>query len=194
MRNFLFFCLIPLLMAANPDSSGCGRTESRSSSGVAKATATVVTGSDGLTAEQRNIKRRIELENKPGAVQHLYLIAADSGQTIFYSTVNGKVSSSGKRLTPKNLDTDGVITPVVRTPDGEWHTTELISDDGAYGDSAEYIYWFDVQGRYHQHFISGNQIVHVSDQPIQVKSVIMTFDGLEGPAAPEATPAAPAAP
>lgn len=39
-----------------------------------------------------------------------------------------------------------------------------------YGSSVPYIFWWDTNGIYHQHYISGGQIVHISDQPIEVKS------------------------
>src|SRR3989344_3178655 len=68
-------------------------------SGAKEFTPSVEVGSDGMTAEQRNIDQRIRLE-KPGAIKHLYVISPYSGQVLIYSTVKGKVTSSGKRLSP----------------------------------------------------------------------------------------------
>src|SRR3989344_9304929 len=64
----------------------------------------VKTGVDGLTIEQRNIIERIKMDNQVGSVKHLYVISAYSGQVLIYSTVRGKVTSSGKRLTPDRVD------------------------------------------------------------------------------------------
>jgi len=138
-----------------------------SDSGVSKASVTIPTGADGLTTEQRNVGERLKTDNKPGSIKHLYVISAYSGQTIFYSTVKGKVTSSGKRLT-NTKKIDGYFQKPAVLP--------AIQDDGTYGSSIPYIYWWDVQGRYHQHYVSGGQIIHVSDKPINVKSVIINFE------------------
>lgn len=152
----------------------CNETSAKkivSDSGVTKASANVTVGSSGMTVEQENVKRRVEEDNKPGSIKHLYLISAYSGQTIFYSTVKGKVTSSGKRLTSE--------VELKRGRRGEWagdFVMPRIQDDGTYGSSVPYIFWWDTKGVYHQHYISGGQIVHVSDQPIAVKSVIINLE------------------
>lgn len=168
--------------------TGCEPTSSAppvSDSGVAKARAEVATGSDGLTTEQRNIKRRVEEDNRPGSIKHLYIISAYSGQVIIYSTVKGKATSGGKRLTPKTVHAG-----VARTGDmsvrysgfpvnigGNTHMTgEVLQDDGTYGSSDSYLFWFDSRDVYHQHYISGGQIVHISSQPIKVKDVIINME------------------
>ncbi len=165
--------------------SGCEPVESKnavSDTGVKKVTAVVKTGSDGLTTEQRNIKRRIEEDNKPGSIKHLYIISAYSGQVIVYSTVDGKVTSGGKRLTPNTVAADGELihdkfNGMSVTINGEQkQTNEVLQDDGTYGNSVEYLYWFDSKGNYHQHYVSGGQIVHISSQPIAVKNVIINME------------------
>lgn len=159
-------------------------TTPESTTGVKKVTADVKTQSSGLTVEQENIKRRIEMENQPGSIKHLYVISAYSGQVILYSTVKGKITSSGKRLTPYQ----------VACMDGEYcgdehegfpvnfngkqkNTGEVLQDDGTYGHSIQYLFWFDAnKGAYHQHYVSGGQIIHVSDQPLAVKSIIINVE------------------
>lgn len=42
------------------------------------------------------------------------------------------------------------------------------------------IEWTDTKGIDHQHFISGGQLVHVSDEPIVVKGVVITFENAGG--------------
>ena len=150
-----------------------------SDSGVSKASVVIPTDQDGLTIEQRNVRDRLLLDNKVGSIKHLYVFSAYSGQVLIYSTVRGKVTSSGKRLTPTtiagNRSSPGVgfrweLGGVV------YDTHEVLQDDGTYGSSIEYLYWWDTKGIYHQHYVVGGQIVHVSDQPIAVKSIVMNME------------------
>jgi hypothetical protein len=148
-----------------------------SSSGISPTSVRVPVDHDGLTTEQRNVRDRLLMDNKPGSIKHLYVISAYSGQVILYSTVRGKVTSSGKRLAPRSADTyqsSGAFP--IHTPGGMYYTNEVIEDDGTWGDSIGYLYWWDVQGRYHQHYVTGGQIVHISDQPIPVKSITINVD------------------
>lgn len=180
----LFALSISLLALTTMNMDECdGATQPQSASGVKQASTTVSTGSDGLTVEQRNVKNRLEEDNKPGAIKHLYIISPYSGQVILYSTVKGKVTSGGKRLTPTTVSAlDGTnvgsnhggneITIAGNTR----YTSEVLQDDGTYGQSGDYLYWWDVQGRYHQHYLTGGQIVHISSQPIPVKSITINME------------------
>lgn len=158
---------------------GCKEDAPISSSGIKKAEVTVQVGADGFTVEQKNVRERLLLDNKPGSIKHLYIISAYSGQTIIYSTVRGKITSSGKRLTPTGVHIErGTSADGFQVSFGgnrQW-TNEVLQDDGTYGSSVEYLYWWDVQGRYHQHYVSGGQIVHISDQPIPIKSVTINME------------------
>lgn len=49
-----------------------------------------------------------------------------------------------------------------------YYTGEVLQNDGTYGDSSPYIYWWDARGVYHQHFMTDGQIVHLSEQPLRV--------------------------
>jgi len=152
-----------------------------SASGVRKATVHIQTGADGFTTEQRNVRERLTQDNLPGSIKHLYVISAYSGQVLIYSTVRGKVTSSGKRLTPTSVNGG-------RTGDGYWggfaveiggdthRTNEVLQDDGTYGSSIEYVFWFDSKGIYHQHYVQGGQILHVSSEPMSVKSVVINME------------------
>lgn len=155
-----------------------------STTGVSKATATVTTQANGLTVEQDNIKRRIEMENQPGTMKFLYVISSMTGDIILYSSVKGKVTSSGKRLTPSSVY---AADPYQSTRWGnliqigdKWQlTNEVLQDDGTYGSSIEYLYWWDTQDRYHQHYVSGGQVVHVSDAPIGARKAIINLDAMK---------------
>jgi len=111
-------------------------------SGVSKARAYVKAGSDGLTVEQRNVKRRLETDNIPGSIKHLYVISSYSGDVIIYSTVDGKVTSGGKRLTPVSVESTGEHRDGFDIRIGNWSgsTTEVLQDDGTYGNSMNYLF------------------------------------------------------
>lgn len=153
--------------------------EPSADSGVKKTSANITLGPDGLTVEQRNVRDRLSADNKPGSIKHLYVISAYSGQVLIYSTVRGKVTSSGKRLNPRNVvvgDSNQAKRYYGFEVLGGRETAEVLEDDGTYGDSVPYVYWFDAKGVYHQHYIEGGQILHVSDQPLAVKSVVLNME------------------
>lgn len=64
----------------------------------------------------------------------------------------------------------------IQIGNADYWTTEVLGDDGTYGQSGDYLYWWDSKGVYHQHYLSGGQIVHISDQPLAVKSVIINME------------------
>ena len=149
-----------------------------STSGVRKATVKVQTQADGRTVEQENIANRLLADNTPGSIKHLYVISAYSGQVIIYSTVKGKVTSGSKRLSPSSVgnSTGGQYCNSVNIDGTNFCTSEVLGDDGAYGSSGDYIFWFDAEKNgYHQHYMSGGQIVHISSEPLVVKSVIINI-------------------
>jgi len=174
------------ILAMGTDCGTSSSTTPQASSGVKRQIVRVQTQSDGMTMEQGNIAERLKRDNQPGSVKHLYVISAYSGQVLIYSTVRGKVTSSGKRLSPSTVTT-GQISQSGRYAIGQevsiggetFITSEVIQDDGTYGSSAEYLFWVDAAGVYHQHYVSGGQILHISDQPIQVKSVVINMEVLK---------------
>ena len=184
-KNFWFIMLCGVAMLALSFTS-CKKkstTVTPPPTNVKRATVKVETQADGLTTEQQNVKNRLLIDNKVGSIKHLYVISAYSGQTLIYSTVKGKVTSSGKRLTPvtvSSLDGDYVDRDFNGMPvsvnGSKKRTTEVLQDDGTYGSSIPYLYWWDTRGIYHQHYVSGGQIIHVSDQPVSVKSVIINME------------------
>lgn len=172
--------IFALALAGNQDS--CDSQQPVSTSGVEKTTATVPVGPDGLTMEQRNVRDRLAMDNKPGSIKHLYIISAYSGQVILYSTVKGKVTSSGKRLSPytvvgnKNGNDSCSSGFNIKIGDSNYCTPEVLQDDGTYGDSVPYIFWWDVQGRYRQVYVSGGTILMISDQPLPIKSITLNIE------------------
>lgn len=170
--------------------SGCNipegpRQAPKSASGVTKATTKVETDLNGQTIEQNNIINRLKEDNKPGSIKHLYIISAYSGQVLIYSTVKGKVTSSGKRLTPVTVSAGACgggeysvshFGIPITINDETFRTSEVLQDDGSYGSSVEYIYWWDSKSIYHQQYIQGGMILHISNEPIAVKSVTLNFE------------------
>jgi len=173
MKTFMFAVLGLVLFC------GCELpSQPKSASGVSQATASVPVGSDGLTTEQRNIKNRLAIDNKPGSIKHLYLLSPFNGRQIFYSTVKGKITSSGKRLSPKtinwrNSDRPGFNSGIPVVINDVWTTTEeVIQDDGTYGDSSEYLYFWNENNQYVQLYVGGLAVV-VSDQPVSFQDVVI---------------------
>jgi hypothetical protein len=181
MKSYITL-LLTILLAL-----GCNNEQPeqpKSASGVSKASVKIQTNERGLTVEQENIANRLTLDNTPGSIKHLYIMSAMTGDVLIYSTVKGKVTSSGKRLTPTSVSTmynpNGTDWGIPVAIGGTWqHTSEVLQDDGSYGSSIEYLYWWDVQGRYHQHYPGAGQIIHISDQPLPIKHVKIRLD-LEG--------------
>ena len=171
------FCVLLLF-------SSCEQpAQTSSTSGIKAIKAEVKTDAEGITVEQKNIRDRLVTDNMPGSIKHLYVISAYSGQVIIYSTVRGKVTSSGKRLSPVTvIGTDGTAVAtssrgfLVDFDGNNKRTSEVLQDDGSYGTSIPYLYWWDSIGRYHQHYISGGQILHVSDTPVAVRSIQINME------------------
>jgi hypothetical protein len=109
------------------------------------------------------------MENKPGAIQHLYILSAYSGQVLLYSTVKGKVTSSTKRLSPSSVEKS------FGGYSGDY-SPELIGDDGTYGSSIEYLYWWDIKGIYQQAYVTGGMMLVISEQPRQFGRVTMQVE------------------
>lgn len=106
-------------------------------------------------AEIDNIKRRLELTADP-ALQGYIVLFNDMGRPILYTTIKGKVTSGGKRLTP---------------PIREWSISgnnnalgDAPSDEGTWGSSNPYIFFWTTSGQYIQW--SGNYLY--SDKPIRI--------------------------
>ena len=142
---------------------GCGPDSGTpiSSSGVSKATTKVPVDANGRTIEQENVIERLKRDNTPGSTKYLYIISPFSGDVLIFSSVKGKVSSSGKRFSPTSVEAyvspgSNYYYPMFVDIGGKTYgTNEVLQDDGSYGSSSEYIYWFDQRNVYHQHLVNG---------------------------------------
>lgn len=119
---------------------------------AAKRAAASITFVDN--AEIDNIKRRLELTSQPGLLGYI-LLMNEAGQPVAYLGVKGKITSGSKRLTP----------PDRYVVQGNGHIRAEASDEGTWGSSDPYIYFWTTDGAYVQW--SGKYLY--SDQPIRLK-------------------------
>ncbi len=127
------------------------------------------------SSEIANIKNRRELYGKPGVISYAVLLSR-SGQVVMYLTVDGKCTSSKKRI--EKPEEEKVITYGEDGKGNPKYKSVAIarqSDDGTFGSSAPYLYCFTADGRYIQW--SGNYFL--SDKPIELttKPVVITKAG-----------------
>ncbi len=109
-------------------------------------------------AEIDNIKKRLELTANPGLLGFVVLLN-ETGQPVMYTGVKGKITSGSKRLTrPDRSTTEGAGTNnvVVQAP----------SDEGTYGNSGEYIFFWTPAGQY----IQWNGKYLYSDKPFRLST------------------------
>lgn len=121
-------------------------------------------------AEIDNIKKRLELTSSPSLLGYVVLMN-EAGQPVLYTSVKGKITSGGKRLTKPFQLTHG--------DRGEWSgdfVTDAPSDEGTWGRSNPYIYFWDTNGAYHQ----WNGKYLYSDKPIRlsVKPLVVAIGEL----------------
>lgn len=179
MKN-LFKVMSVLMFALVLMSGSCeDGKQQKSDSGATKATTHIQTDAEGHTTEQKNIIERLQRDNKVGEVKHLYVISSYSGDVLEYSTVKGKVTSGGKRLSPKTVNGNGFENPgspnFVYIGGSKYTTDEILDDGGAYGESGNYLFWFDAQDNYHQYYPSGGTYLHISERPLRIRKANMTF-------------------
>jgi hypothetical protein len=170
--------LMAALLTTGHQVDSCSLPQQSSASGVEATSVAVPTQSNGLTVEQQNVRDRLIMDNKPGSIKHLYVISAMSGDVLLYSTVRGKVTSSGKRLSPyaiNGYEGGGFAVPGLSNGQYTVRTTEVLEDDGTYGSSIDYLYWWDAKGVYHQQYVTGGEIIHISDQPLRVSKVLINL-------------------
>ena len=174
-KSFYLFAILALFLFSCKDGYTSQQT---SDSGVKKATVKINTNPDDKTVEQQNIIERLKRDNEIGSIKHLYIVSAYTGDVLQYSTVKGKVTSGNKRLSPKTVIgyNQGIDTNNTVSMNGDtYFTDEVLDDGGAYGDSGNYMYWFDAQGNYQQYYPSGGTYVQISDKPLRIKKSNLTL-------------------
>jgi hypothetical protein len=125
----------------------------------AKAAANAIVFTEN--AEIDNIKKRLELTANPGLLGYIVLING-TGQVVMYTGVQGKVTSGGKRLTPTDrYDSEG----------GNYFMRPAPSDEGTYGSSGEYVFFWTPAGQYIQWsgtYLYSDKPFRLSTEPIAI--------------------------
>jgi len=97
------------------------------------------------SVEQDNINNRLQIMNKASTTLFFYGLS-ETGNIIFRSMVKGKVTSSTKRLEPITAESGDCAS----TGNGGFCSNEMLQADGTFGNSDNYVYWFDFEGNYYQ--------------------------------------------
>lgn len=162
IRKMLAIIMIGLAVTActdQPQAQGNKQTQAQKAAEAARS----ITFTEN--AEIDNIKRRLELTSSPGALGFIILLN-ESGQPILYEGVKGKITSGSKRLTaPEQL---------WNVDKGEWGGSELgpaPSDEGTWGSSSPYIFYWNTAGEYRQwsgEYLYSDKPMRLSVQPLVV--------------------------
>ena len=150
MRTIILFSMAMMLAGCNETVADNKSAQSRKAAEAAKSIAFTD------NAEIDNIKRRIELTAQPGLLGFV-LLMNEAGQPIMYEGVKGKITSGAKRLTRPD-----------ETPycwEGKCPVRQSASDEGTYGHSAEYIFYWNQNGEYRQ----WNGKYLYSDKPFRLR-------------------------
>ena len=115
-------------------------------------------------AEIENIKKRLELTANPGLLGYIVLLN-QSGQPVFYTPVKGKITSGSKRLTASDRYSPQGTNGFIR---------QAPSDEGTYGSSGEYVFFWTTGGQY----IQWNGMYMYSDKPIRLTVEPLVVSGL----------------
>jgi hypothetical protein len=125
---------------------------------AAKAAAAANSITFSENAEIENIQRRLELTSNPGQIGFV-LLMNEMGQPVAYMSVKGKITSGSKRLTSPESVIRGDFC-------GEYNCARIgvaPSDEGTYGTSGEYIYFWTNDGQY----VQWNGKYLYSDKPLR---------------------------
>jgi len=156
------------LMACEPPSRSAPKKEQQSEKAAKAAESLNFTAN----AEIDNIKRRLELTNDPEIVGFVLLLN-EMGQPIMYTSVVGKITSSGKRLTaPEGCRSGKNIHP--RYCYSQDTVTIAPSDEGTWGSSSPYVYFWTAQGQY----VQWNGKYLYSDKPFRTSIEPLIIEGI----------------
>jgi len=174
--------IIGLMLISMMLIAGC--TENRSgvsATGVKQAVAIVQTDAQGHTVEQSNIIKKYEIDNNPATIRYIYVISPFTNKVMFKTAMKGKMTSSGKRLTPNTVSTScgsstsGYSCGAFSMINGEeYRTPEVTQDDGTYGTSVEYLYGFAMDGSMLQIYTGGATVL-VSTKPLTIQDGVVNL-------------------
>lgn len=150
------FRLFMILLFAVPLLAGCPDDEPRTAKSAQAQKAAEAANSISFTenAEIDNIKSRLQLTANPGLLGYAVLLN-EMGQPVMYTGVKGKITSGGKRLTRTQQVGGSYEHPTV---------SDAPSDEGTYGHSGEYVFFWTPAGQY----IQWNGKYLYSDKPFRL--------------------------
>jgi len=134
----------------------------------AQAAANAINFTDN--AEIENIQARLKLTSNPGLLGYIVLLN-ETGQPVMYEAVKGKITSGAKRLNASDkLSTAG-------NGSGGYNMAvrSAPSDEGTFGQSGEYIFYFTQNGEYRQwngKYLYSDQPFRLSVQPLIISATI----------------------
>lgn len=118
-------------------------------------------------SEIDNIKQRLVLTSNPGQIGFVLLLN-EMGKPVMYASVKGKITSGQKRLTApqevKCLDVAGQVGCSQQMVDSP-------SDEGTYGSSSPYVFFWTTDGQYFQwagKYLYSDKPFRISDPTIVV--------------------------
>lgn len=147
--RYLIAILCALLLTACSDAAPDNKTVQREKAKAAAASIQFVEN-----AEIDNIKKRLELTANPGLLGFAVLLN-EMGQPVMYTGVKGKITSGGKRLTEPDRYTSQGTNGFIR---------QGASDEGTFGSSGEYIFFWTPAGQY----VQWNGKYLYSDKPFRL--------------------------
>jgi hypothetical protein len=149
--RYIIAILCTLLLTACPEAEKATKNVQAEK---AKAAANSIQFTEN--AEIDNIKKRLELTANPGLLGFVVLLN-ETGQPVMYTGVKGKITSGSKRLTKPDRSTaegSGANNVVMQSP----------SDEGTYGSSGEYVFFWTPAGQY----VQWNGKYLYSDKPFRL--------------------------
>jgi hypothetical protein len=150
----------------------------KSQSGLTMQSVQLSPVKDGMSLEQFNIYQRYLHDNKVDALKFVYVIGSN-GQVCMNYQILGKVTSSGKRLTPRTVaaygsggyEQSGISVTIAGR---NYQTTEVIEDDGTYGDSMPYYYMWTTAGNYIQVIPTGMFLTVIADKQLTPTELVFS--------------------
>lgn len=158
----MIYAAIPLFALALLGNTGCGEESVRMQE-AQKAQKAADSLHFSQNSEIDNITKRLQLTADPGLLGYIALINK-VGQVVLYTPVTGKITSGGKKLRPGTVTTSEC--------DGKGTCTqEMPSDEGTYGSSNPYIYFWTPGGQYIQtslEYVYSDKPFRLSEEPLMV--------------------------
>lgn len=127
-------------------------------------------------SEIDNIKARVEITSDPGQLGYI-LLMNEAGQPILYEAVKGKITSGSKRLTAPDY-----VSVMRMSPNDGAVVRQAPSDEGTYGHSGEYIYYWNTDGTYRQW--NGKYLYSLQPIRLRVEPLVISIAPAETPKAP----------